>query len=87
LCREELPIEDVGCDRLIVLAHGRRAESLPRASPQALLPHETRDLFLTDALARLVQVLPDARPAVALTNGRMRGANQHPQLPVAHDSS
>ena len=34
----ELAVEHIGGDRLIVIAHRRRAEPLPHAGPQALVP-------------------------------------------------
>ena len=80
--RGELAIEDIGGDRLIVLAHRRGAEALAGARPQALLPHQPADAFLADALAGLAQVLPDPRPAVATPAGLVRRADLHAQLPI-----
>src|SRR5215203_6714678 len=80
----ELSIKHIGRHGLVVLAHRGRSEALASPCAQPLLPHQPADALLTDALTRLVQVLPDARPAVAPAAGVMRGPDLDAQLAVSH---
>ena len=53
----ELPIEQIGRDRLVVIAHRRELEPPPHAASQAVLLHQPDDPLAADRLAVLDQVL------------------------------
>ena len=79
----ELPVEQIRRDRLVVIAHRRALEALPRPRFQPVLLHQPNHALAADALLLLEQVLVNARAAVPLLARVERGAHQHPQLPIA----
>jgi hypothetical protein len=78
----ELPIEDVGCDRLIVLAH--RGVLVPTALSglQPVFLHQPHDALSTHVLLELDQVLVDPRAPVPLLALRKGGLHEDLQATV-----
>ena len=75
----ELPIQQIGGDRLIVVAHRRAFEPLARPRLQAVFLHQSHDALAADVLVLLDQILVDARAAVAMLALLERGPHQHCQ--------
>src|SRR3954447_7079388 len=79
----ELPIQHVGGDRLIVIAHRRPLVSAPCPHHDPLLAHQASDALLADPLAVFDKIFPDARPAVGPTTGVVRGSHAHAEMAIA----
>src|SRR5947209_7589850 len=79
----ELSVEQIRRDRLIVIAHRRALEALPRAGFQTVLLHQPNHALPTDALVLLEQVFVNPRTAVPVFACLERRAHQYAQLPIA----
>ena len=80
--RGELPAEEIGSDRLLVVTHRRAAVPTPRSSDEPLGPHEADDALPAHpyVLAPERQVNPGA--PVGPTGPEVRLADQDPELLV-----
>jgi len=81
--RDELPIEQIGRNRVVVVAHRRACDALTDSTDQAVRLHQPHDARAAHRVAVLDQVFPDARAAVAVATGGEERADLDAQLPVA----
>ena len=80
--RREVAIEQIGCDRLIVIAHRRHLVALAEPRLQARFLHQAHDPFAADMLVLLEEILVDARTPVALVALGEGRPHQHSQSTV-----
>jgi len=83
----ELPIEQIGRDRQVVVAVGRDLESTLAASADAVKLHELLHPVLADPDAACEQLFPDPRPAVAAARFGMDHLDVNQQRIVAQMAS
>src|SRR5690606_27139391 len=78
----ELAVEDVRCDRLVMVAHRRALAPLACTRLESIRLHQPDDAIASDLLALLAHVLEDARAAVGLAALVERRLDDHLQLRV-----
>src|SRR6185369_3800726 len=72
----EVSGEQIRCDRLIVLTHGRAAVPAPNPRPEALLAHQASDAFPSDPLTLRGKLHVHSRTAVSPTTLVVRRTHQ-----------
>ena len=80
--RLELPVEQIGGHRLVVIAHRRRLVALAHPRLQAFFLHQPHDALAADGSLLLDQVLVHARTAVPLPARFERRAHQDLQAAI-----
>jgi hypothetical protein len=80
--RLKLPVEQIGRDRLVVLAHRRAAIAPAHARPEVLDAHQPHDPSPADLHLLGAQLTQDPRAAVRPATRLVRSAHQHGQAAV-----
>ena len=79
---DEVLSEEVGSDRLVMIAHRRAFDALPHAGLQPLGLLQSNHAFPAHPVPLLAQVAVDAGTTIRTATRLMGGTNQHPELPV-----
>ena len=80
--RRKLPVEQIGRDRLVVIAHGGHFVPLARPRLQAVFLHQSDHALAAHALLLLDQIFVNARAAVPLLALVERGLHQDLQSAI-----